>query len=359
MDYSKFYTPPEIASLLIEQLDGIEPDKIVDICCGSCNLLLAAKERWKNAILYGIDISDCKDKEVKFCRTDGRKYAIEHPNEFSLVVANPPFDYLEQHMEYPELFEGVFKGVRVSRLEVEMLIANLLTLKDNGVLLIIMPSSFVEADSYIEIRRILAKHYFVKKIIKLPLDTFGVSNINSYALEIEKKQNNFTMTIFKCLMHKEGKYTWNVVGKVDENRLLSGSWTNELNLDDVVDINIKRGNISSSHFKKRGQVILHTAKKSSHWQPSKRYISKKIKPSVFAEEGDVLVSRIGKSAGQWCVYEGEKVPISDCLYRIKDPDGEVLSKIRGRDFGFQKGVATRYITMRDFKAWIYENDSIK
>lgn len=356
MDYSKFYTPPKIASILIDELDITKPDKIVDICCGSCNLLFAAKARWNNAILYGVDISECKDEKVNFCKSDGRKFAIEHPNEFSLVVANPPFDYVERHMEYPELFEGVFEGTRVSRLEVEMLMANLLTLKDNGVLLIIMPSSFVEADSYIAIRRILAKHYYVKNIIKLPLDTFGVSNINSYALEIEKKQKDFSMTTFKCLMHKDGKYTWKFVGRVAENKLLSGSWINESNLDNVVDINIKRGNISSADFKKRGQVILHTAKKSINWKPSKRYISKKIKPAVYAEKGDVLVSRIGKSAGQWCVYEGEKVPISDCLYRIKDPDGEILSKIRGRDFGFQKGVATRYITMKDFKAWIYENE---
>ena len=53
MDYSKFYTPPEIASLLIEELDVDEPDKIIDICCGSCNLLLAAKARWNKANLYG------------------------------------------------------------------------------------------------------------------------------------------------------------------------------------------------------------------------------------------------------------------------------------------------------------------
>ena len=44
MDYSKFYTPPIIATALINELCISEPHKVIDICCGSCNLLLAAKK---------------------------------------------------------------------------------------------------------------------------------------------------------------------------------------------------------------------------------------------------------------------------------------------------------------------------
>ena len=57
MDYSKFYTPPKIANSLIKELSIPEPDKIVDICCGSCNLLIAANNRWTKAKLYPGDES--------------------------------------------------------------------------------------------------------------------------------------------------------------------------------------------------------------------------------------------------------------------------------------------------------------
>ena len=66
MDYSKYYTPTSIAQLLVKQLKIGYPDKIVDICCGSCNLLNAAKKRWPRAVLYGTDIVEHKDDNVIF-----------------------------------------------------------------------------------------------------------------------------------------------------------------------------------------------------------------------------------------------------------------------------------------------------
>lgn len=140
---------------------------------------------------------------------------------------------------------------------------------------------------------------------------------------------------------------------VNSYELKNGNWTLDQKSVSSHHLDIKRGNISSASFVTRGQPILHTAKVSDDWQPSIRYISRKITPTVFAESGDIIVSRIGKSAGQWCVYVGDKIPISDCLYRIKDPDGSILKKINGKRFDRAlKGVATKYITITDFCSWM-------
>ena len=346
MDYSKFYTPPQIANSLINELSIPEPQKIVDICCGSCNLLVAAKNKWPKAKLYGVDVSEhyCAENVV-FEKKDGRKFAIEYPHEFPLVVANPPFDYVENKEQFPDLFINEFKEASTSRLEVEMLIANLKLLQPNGVLLVILPSSFVEAETHRKIRKIIANNYYVKSIIKLDETTFGASKINSYALIIHNEsQNNRNArignSVDNCI-----SYTTHI----SSNDLKEGQWTLYNKSDNTFLLNIKRGNISSSSFITRGQPILHTAKYRTDWSPSKRYISKKITPTVFAESGDIIVSRIGKSAGQWCVYNGEKIAISDCLYRIKDPDKAIFNRIKGRRFDRDlKGVATRYITISDF-----------
>ena len=350
MDYSKFYTPPEIALALVKELNINEPAKVIDICCGSCNLLSAAKSRWPQIQMCGVDISENNvSKDVKFYMNDGRKFAVEHPRKFSLVVANPPFDYVEKQKEFPALFEDVFDNFETSRLEVEMLIANLRLLKPNGVLLIILPSSFVEAQTYCKIRKLIANNFYIESIIKLDESTFGASKINSYALIIHNKYQEKHSA--KLGISVDDNIVYN--SKVDADCLKNGIWTSENFKMELPSLDIKRGNISSSEFIKRGQPILHTAKFRDDWKPSMRYISKKVIPTVFAESGDIIVSRIGKSAGQWCVYSGDKIPISDCLYCIKDPDGSVLESIKGRKFDRTlKGVATRYITMSDFISWI-------
>lgn len=352
MDYSKFYTPPEIAKALINELAIPTPPKVADICCGSCNLLFAAKNRWPKIKLYGVDISSYPVKGVTFEKEDGRQFAINHPQKFPFVVANPPFHYVENKKQFPDLFMNQFKGFSTSRLEIEMLIANLNLLKPNGVLLIILPSSFVEAETYNKVRRIVSANYYVESIIKLDESTFGSSKINSYALIIHNEpqgERNAKTGIFEGDSNNCVSYNANI----NSEDLKNGNWTTDKRNCPSFSLNVKRGNISSANFIAKGQSVLHTAKCNIDWKPSTRYISKKTIPTVFAETGDIVVSRIGKSAGKWCVYSGEKIPISDCLYRIKDPDGSIYKMIKGKAFNLSlKGVATRYITISDFLSWI-------
>lgn len=353
MDYSKYYTPISIAHLLVKHLRISPPNKIVDICCGSCNLLMAAKKRWQNAILYGTDIAEHCVDGVIFEKIDGRSYALNHQKEFELVLANPPFDYLETKNEYPQLFQGAFENFSSSRLEIEMLISNLIMLKNDGTLLIIMPSSFVEGETYNSIRQIVSEHYQIKDIIELDENTFGAAQIHSYAIVIKNK----ICKSYSCnLMYakKQGEsFELKPQKKISSKVLLKGAWTGLECEDFNLNLDIKRGNISSASFMENGQPILHTAKNEDIWHPSVRYVDENLLSNAYAECGDIIVSRIGKSAGQWCVYSGEKIPISDCLYRIKDPDGKIFQKINGKRYELKsRGVATQYITMSDFKKWI-------
>lgn len=353
MDYSKFYTPPKIAKTLINEISIPTPQKIADICCGSCNLLFAAKNRWQTSKLYGVDVSEHASTEsILFEKKDGREFALEHSCEFSLVLANPPFVYVEKKMQFPKLFVGEFANISTSRLEVEMLIANLKLLQPDGVLLIILPSSFVEAVTYKKLRKVIANNYYIESIIKLDETTFGASRINSYALIIHNQPNKNRDVKLGGVVNDNITYHL----QLKSEKLQEGNWILDNPSNVAVSLDIKRGNISSSNFIARGQPILHTAKNSKNWEPSKRYISKKIVPTVFAESGDIIVSRIGKSAGKWCVYKGEKIAISDCLYRIKDPNHHIFNKISGKCYNKAlKGVATRYITISDFCLWLSDN----
>ena len=358
MDYSKFYTPPEIANLLIKQLNISSPESAIDICCGSCNLLHAAKKRWRTTRLIGIDVSHQIPDDVEFFKMDGRRYAIQHANTYPLVLANPPFDYLENNQDYSSLYIGPFSEVHTSRLEVEMLLANLLLLSKNGTLLIIMPSTFVEAERSRNLRSILGSNYHVKSIIKLPDNTFGAAKIKSYALIIMNKVGQHQITklfsINKDFTNgkNNGLISPSEKSIIPQASIRTGDWVNSSTSYSKEGITIRRGNISSHFFSQTGTPILHTAKKKENWEPSIRYASALPLTPVYAEAGDIIVSRIGKSAGQWYYYSGEKLPITDCLYCIKDPDKTIFNRIQGKHYSLpQKGVATRYITMKDFITW--------
>ncbi len=364
MDYSKFYTPQEVASLLIKMLSIPQPKRIIDICCGSCNLLSAAGRRWKDATLTGVDTASQIADGVQFVRMDGREFAIQTSQRYPLVLANPPFDYVGIKREYPELFDGVFETYHTSRLENEMLLANLRLLDKTGVLLIIMPSSFVEAESNREIRKIVGRNYYVKNIIKLPEDTFGASHINCYVLEIRRRLGQRICTKSCKAFRDANKYFLSEKVTIHQRDIFEGNWhTDFWSKPNNIELNIRRGNISSQSFSDSGLPVLHTAKQSRNWKPSIRHIKNAVKMPVYADYGDIIVSRIGKSAGQWCRYFGKRVPISDCLFRIKDPDGSIADALAGKKYDHEiKGIAVKYITVNDFKSWynsvIVNNDTI-
>ena len=362
MDYSKFYTPIEIASVLINQLDIAPPESVIDICCGGGNLLMAAHMRWKKANLIGVDIKQQYLERVKCVLSDGRKFALTHSNKYSLVLANPPFDYVSPYLEFPELYEEMDKNYITSRLEVEMLFANLKLLDDDGTLLIIMPSSFVTSERFSKYRKYIARRYHLKYIISLPLETFGSSNINTYALIIKNCSPEKRRT-YRCdiiLSRNEG-YQLTAKNLHSRNLVKIGDWEREYTgKRPLANLDFRRGNISSNHFSKDGAVVLHTAKKMDGWKPSIRYTIASLEKAVFADEGDIIISRVGKSAGSWTIHEGGKVPISDCLFRIKDPYGNIARKLNSKEYCRPlKGVATRYITIRDFTAWYSELDNEK
>lgn len=77
----KFYTPPMLAECLISLLPRREYSNIIDICCGSWNLLEAASKQFATASYVGVDIDSDANKNcfrgAKFFCKDGRRFALE------------------------------------------------------------------------------------------------------------------------------------------------------------------------------------------------------------------------------------------------------------------------------------------
>jgi len=352
LKYTKYYTPVKIADFLISLIEIKNPKTVVDICCGSYNLLYAAKKKWSDASLIGVDIISHYSKKVRCINSDGREYAINQKKKFPLILANPPFSLMNNVGKFAILYNGNFIGYHTSRLENEMLLANLYLLNNDGLLVIILPNTFIESERNKKIRKLLAETYHIKKIIKLPNNTFGSTGVRSYALFISRKIICRKISKYYEIKSSNDNLSISKGKTIKQENIRKGQWFYN-KFKNITKNNIKRGNISSQMFCTKGIIVFHTSKQDNNWTPSIRYIKRKPNNPIYIESGDILISRIGKSAGQWTIHNGKKTLISDCLFCLKDPNGIIFRKIKNRKYnGIIRGVVTPYITQNDFLSWI-------
>lgn len=343
--FSKYFTPLKIANSLMSLLDFCDNSSVIDICCGSCNLLIAAKTKNPTIKCTGVDISECENKnDFTLQIEDGRDFALNNKGKYDVSLANPPFGKESNSVYSDNLYSGIYENINIKRIEVEMLIANLLILQEKGKLLIIIPSTIVYGSLYKKFRKIISKNHYVESIIDLPINAFYPERIKCSALIIQKKPNeklstkHYDMTVDFKLLKKES---------IKANLIQEGCWSG-LREKKNKEYTIHQGKISSGCFTDNREFVkvLHTNKPSKNWKPSIRYA--KIDENlnyIKAEKGDIIISRVGSSAGYKYVYNGKDIYISDCLFVIKQPSENIKRKIMELDlFSIIGGLSAPYIT---------------
>ena len=358
----KFYTPPMLAECLMRLLPKRDYQNIIDICCGSWNLLEAARKQFGTACYIGVDVDaeagvNCFKGATFFCE-DGRKFATKEKKKYDLVLSNPPFGYLkEEERMFKDAKVGNIKELNNKRYENEMMQANLLLADKDGVLLFILPATFFEGDSYLSIRKSLCKSYTINSIVKLPIETFGSSKISTYALIMSNSGKQKQRASLKEVICDND--VWRVKHRkyVSIERLREGAWINKSKNRNVQkNVEMFRGNISSAQMSVAGKKVLHSSSimVNGEWYPSIRYCDnqEKLKKAKVVKPGDVIVNRVGRFANYWCISKEEAI-VSDCLIviRASEPSDvyDNLSKnsTNGRLNISTKGVTTKYITSKD------------
>lgn len=360
----KFYTPPMLAECLISLLPDREYHNIIDICCGSWNLLEAANEQFAAASYVGVDIdSDAKKNcfsGAKFFCKDGRRFALEEKKKYDLILSNPPFGYLQEE-------ERVFNDVKESslfikalinkRYENEMMQANLLLTRKNGVLLFILPMTFLNGNTYHLIRKELCQKYTIDSIIKLPIETFGNRKISTFALIMINSGMQKKETKLQEIICENGKWKAKYICDISQKRMMEGAWEEVVETGrEKKDLTLFRGNISSSQMSKSGTKVFHCSSiiRDGLWEPSIRYCDDEVivKNAKVVMPGDIIINRVGRYANYWCVCTDKGI-ISDCLIAIKKSDKYnvyeqlVKNSTNGKLNINTKGVTTKYVTISD------------
>ena len=141
MSNYNYYTPVELATLLLT----LVPQKasihnIIDICCGSWNLLAAAQKYYPDAEVTGVDIdpsaNNYRIERALFICDDGRKFANRQEkmrNSYDLILSNPPFGRLKRENKRYKKTGNVFTTSK--RYEAELFWANLKLMHDHSLLM--------------------------------------------------------------------------------------------------------------------------------------------------------------------------------------------------------------------------------
>ncbi len=365
MNKYSYDTPIDLAKAICEIVSDANVNSIVDICCGSWNLLKAGKKIFPTASLYGVDIDassgECKIEGAGFEICDGRIFALRESKKgwsYDLILSNPPFGTMrddEVLFGLQKKDSSFYSHLLVKRYECEMVQANCLLAHEGSILIFILPCTFVIGRSYLKARMQLAKDYFVFAIIELPDTVFGSNRIKTFAIVLNKKRDNRATLVYQAVYNDE----WVIKKKeyVSKENIEKGYWAYKETDGVQGDIRVIRGNISSGTFANYGERILHCSiKKEGKWKPSVRFFDKSKCASnkvIYANRGDIVIDRIGKSAGYWEVCDFDSIAISDCLYIIKKPNQKVIQNLinhsepSGRLSVPLKGVTTVYITAED------------
>ena len=373
MNKYKYYTPIALTKMILNLIIDEKVESIVDICCGSWNLLNAACEKYPNAKIVGVDIDESVEHyridKASFEACDGRDYSIcskKSNTSFDLILSHPPFGSLKrEEQKFGTIKDSTFfAGLQNKRYECEMMQANFLLAHDGSVLVFIMPSTFVLGASLVKARCQIATEYCVQSIIELPMDTFKNGRINTFAIIMKKGHKSGGFTQLYSARFNDG---WSLLdkGRLRDSDISMGRWWNWDNVVyDCRDFDINRGRISSNCFSDTGSNVLHSsAKKEENWSPSLRMfdLSKTDQTRiVYATVGDILINRVGRDAGYWCVNDLEEVAVSDCLIVIHKPtDGVKKALERKSDSSGRlkiplRGVSARFVTRQDVLRLIKE-----
>ncbi len=213
----EFYTPPQVAALLVRIIKPQEGMAVYDPTCGSGGFLIQSKqyveERGQNAQnipLYGQEIngvtwSICKMNMILHGIPDAyieNEDTIAIPKfvdngyirHFDRVIANPPFsqNYSRANMQYPERFKYGFTPDTGKKADLMFLQHMVSSLKENGMMATIMPHGVLFRGGQEKvIREGIIKDNIIEALIGLPAKLFYNTGIPACVVVINKNKSPY------------------------------------------------------------------------------------------------------------------------------------------------------------------------
>lgn len=191
-DKGVFYTPPELAKMLMEYIP-FTPSRVYDPTCGRGNLLSVFGDDIEK---YGQDIdadaiADASKRLVNFHGAVGDVLADPKyiDMRFDAIVANPPFS-----VQWQETRDGIFAFAPAvpskSKADFAFLIHILWMLSDDGVAVVLnSPGIGYRGGREQIIRQWMIEQNYIDQVVHIPGDTFADTAIATLLLVLKKRRD--------------------------------------------------------------------------------------------------------------------------------------------------------------------------
>ncbi|MDI9257948.1 N-6 DNA methylase [Flavobacterium sedimenticola] len=377
---AQFYTHDNFSKLLLSKILAKNPKRVLEIGVGGGSLVRAAKKKWKHSDIIGGDIdsmnvSTLKEEfpSIKLFVINGLSSHLREDLKLELgsvdvAICNPPYMTIKKSDEYGKILEESLLGCldSYSQLtsDIIFLAQNLLLLKEGGELGIIVPDGLLTCQRFSIFREKLLSNYKLTGVIELPSKIFKKTEAKTHILIIRKSVcsslslpiylANENGTIASKILVKKSALIYRMDYKYHSWKKNSNQKTSNSLLD--LNVDIMRGSRSKKQLESLQINYLHTTDLKNEYCECEFPLHKTIDYLRYAEEGDLLMSRVGKRCiGKLMYVIKGNIPISDCIYRIRIPfehRAKVISSLNskiGKEWinAHSHGVCAKVISKRD------------
>lgn len=372
----RYYTQTDVGRLLIDEMVGIAPKRLLDLGAGGGSLSSAAARRWLNLEVLTVDIDKSSSKRItKLFSDNGFRHKHIHADALSrslpslilaefgkadAAVCNPPFTLPRWRKGYVEILEEVgftecIPALRDVDAALLFLAQNIRLLSARATLGIILPDSLISASKYRAFRNHLLQRYSVHKVIRLPRNSFRGTDALAHILVLSNEESNSSSVRLQQLLPNRKLGQTLHISRDDAAERLDFAYhaqrqaVAKRNSCDIplgsLATAVKRGTLTSAQARAFGGPVFHTSDMRladrGAWCDL-RLFGRAMHAAEFptrASKGDILLARVGRNLEYKVigVAEGEPV-ITDCVYKVAVPAEyrrsvlQQLSSSRGADW---------------------------
>ncbi|RPA64103.1 hypothetical protein EGC86_02190 [Shewanella frigidimarina] len=380
MQLNQYYTSKIYSDALVKNLTIASPQTALDLGFGAGELLCAAKRRWDNLSLIGIDIDR---KNILYAESNKLIKALELsgfdpslPNiindsfgEIDLLISNPPYFLCDLDSNNKKILQAIglldciSKNLKKVPAELIFLAQNLRLLTKTGEIGIIVPAGLVSGQKWLPVRQFLFEKYNITNIIQLPESSFKKTDAQTFIITLKNKTKS-CKSIPLSYIDRDDAIDVDISNAIVRSDYRFYKEINSLEYTDKIsseDFEMYRGNKSHNELVKIGNTHIHTT--DMPHQPTLLDIGTTPVDNVKnAKSNDILIARVGRRClGRTLFIHSGSIPISDCIIGITPKNKIVGDKIWKKLSSVQckkyltnaaLGVGAKYITYKTIKDYL-------
>jgi type I restriction-modification system DNA methylase subunit len=374
MMLNQYYTENKYGDFLVQNLSIASPQVALDIGFGAGDLLHAAKRRWEEISLVGIDIDKSNVHQAKSSRLIKAlelsgfepslpKIINDRFGAIDLLISNPPFFSCDLDFKNKEILKAIGMMECLSNklkkvpAELIFLAQNLRLLTKFGEIGIIVPAGLISGQKWKPIREFLLCNYQITNVIQLPTNSFKKTDAQTFIMTLKHKMSSNENVPLSHISQKSiiGVDLINARERVDYSYYQEISTLTTTKKLFESDFTIYRGNKSHKELSILAPGHIHTTN-MPNISTEKDIGFYPFEKTQNVQAGDILIARVGRRClGRVMRVQKGRAPISDCIIAITPKNKSIGQKIwkklssqkcRHYLFNASLGVGAKYITYK-------------